>query len=119
MHPRRLTRLNELILQKVSRIALQLKDPDIGLMTITGAETTPDVSLTKVYYSVLGGEKERKATAVALERAKSFIRYEVGRLENLRRVPHIEFYYDQSVENADRMNRLFKTIEDEKPPDGQ
>ncbi len=117
MHPRRLTRLNELIQQTISQLALNLKDPDIGFITITGAETTNDVTLTKVYYSVLGTPKEIKATAQALERAKSHIRREVGQLENLRRVPQIQFYYDDSVEKADRINRLMHVIEEEVKPE--
>jgi ribosome-binding factor A len=115
MHPRRLIRLQELILQTVSQAALHLKDPAIGFVTITGAEISPDVSLAKIYYSVLGDEKEREATAQALERAKSFIRHEVGKLENLRRVPEIAFFYDESVERADRVNRLLHTIQNENP----
>ncbi len=115
MHPRRIVRLQELILQTVSQATLHLKDPAIGFVTITGAEISPDVSLAKIFYSVLGTETEREATAAALERAKSYIRHEVGKLENLRRVPEIAFFYDESVERADRVNRLLHTIENEDP----
>lgn len=114
MHPRRLARLNELILQTVSRAALNLKDPGIGFITITGSEISHDVSTAKIFYSVLGTPMEREATAEALERAKPFIRREVGQLENLRRVPHLIFLYDDSVERADRVNRLLNTIHQEK-----
>jgi ribosome-binding factor A len=117
MHPRRLARLNELILQTVSRSALNLKDPGIGFITITGAEISQDVSTAKIFYSVLGSAEEREATAVALERAKKHIRREVGQLENLRRVPELIFLYDTSVERADRVTRLLSTIEHEKTND--
>jgi ribosome-binding factor A len=116
MHPRRLTRLNELIQQTVSQIVLGLKDPGIGFVTITGADTTPDVTLVKVFYSVLGTDEEREATAAALERARPYIRREVGQMENLRRVPDLMFVYDESVERADRVNRLLHSIEDEPKP---
>lgn len=118
MHPRRLIRLNELIMQTVSQAALNLKDPEIGFITITGAELSPDVSLAKIFYSVLGDPSVREATAQALERAKPHIRHEVGQLENLRRVPHLLFIYDESVERADRVNRILHTIhaESEMPP---
>lgn len=115
MHPRRRIRLQELILQTVSQATLHLKDPEIGFVTITGAEISPDVSLAKIFYSVLGTDKEKESTAHALERAKSFIRHEVGKLENLRRVPEIAFFYDESVERADRVNRLLHTIQNEDP----
>lgn len=113
MHPRRLARLNELILQTVSQAALNLKDPGIGFITITGAEISQDVSTAKIFYSVLGTPKEKEATAEALERAKPHIRHEVGRLENLRRVPHLIFLYDESVERADRVGRLLNKIHEE------
>jgi ribosome-binding factor A len=111
MHPRRLIRLNELILQTVSQATINLKDPEIGFVTITGAELSPDVSIAKIFYSVLGDDKAKEATANALERAKPHIRYEVGRLENLRRVPQLIFIYDESVERADRVTRLLHSIQ--------
>ena len=113
MHPRRLARLNELIQQTISRVALSLKDPGIGFITITGSEISHDVSTAKIFYSVLGTPAEKEATAEALERAKPHIRHEVGQLENLRRVPHLIFIYDESVERADRVTRLINTINQE------
>ncbi len=117
MHPRRLARLTELIQQTVSQSALNLKDPGIGFITITGAEISQDVSTAKIFYSVLGTPAEREATAEALERAKPHIRHEVGKLENLRRVPQLIFVFDESVERADRMNRLLNSIHDEEKHD--
>jgi ribosome-binding factor A len=113
MHPRRLARLTELIQQTVSQAALNLKDPGIGFITITGAEISHDVSTAKIFYSVLGTPVEREATAAALERAKPHIRHEVGQLENLRRVPQLIFIYDGSVERADRVTRLLNSIQSE------
>ncbi len=117
MHPRRLIRLNELILQTVSQAALDLKDPGIGFITITGADLSPDVSLARIYYSVLGDPSTREATAEALERAKPHIRHEVSQLENLRRTPQLMFIYDESVARADRVNQLLHTIEVEEKPE--
>ncbi len=113
MHPRRLIRLNELIHQTVSKLALELKDPGAGFITITGAEITSDLSLARIYYSVLGSQAERATTAEALERAKSHFRREIGRLENLRKVPQIMFVYDPSVERADRVTRLLNALQHE------
>lgn len=113
MHPRRLARLNELILQTVSTTALNLKDPGIGFITFTGAEISPDVSVAKIFYSVLGDDAAKAATAEALDRAKAHFRHEIGKLENLRRVPNVLFMYDESVERADRVTRLLNTIQNE------
>ena len=114
MHPRRLARLNELIHQTISQEVVNLKDPGIGFLTITGADVSPDLSLARIYYSVLGSDKERKSTAEALERAKPHLRREVGRLENLRKVPQLAFFYDESVERADRVTRLLSSIQNER-----
>ncbi len=116
MHPRRLVRLNELIQQTVSRVALTLKDPGLGFVTITGCETSADVALSRIYYSVLGTPEEREATALALDRAKAHIRAEVAKLENIRRVPQFVFIYDDAVERADRVNRILTTIHKEDEP---
>lgn len=116
MHPRRLVRLNELIQQTVSRLALTLKDPGIGFITITGCDISNDVSVAKIFYSVLGNAEEKEKTAAALDRAKAYIRSEVAKLENIRRVPQIIFMYDAAVERADRVNRLLHTIEGEHQP---
>lgn len=113
MHPRRLVRLNELILQTVSQATLQLKDPGLGFITITGAELSPDVSVAKIFYSVLGTPEQRVETAAALERARPYVRSQVGKLENLRRVPQIAFMYDTSVERADRVNQIFNALHNE------
>lgn len=117
MHPRRLIRLGELIMQTISSAVPHLKDPELGFITITGAELSPDVSTVKVFYSVLGSEIDKKKTAAALDRAKSHLRSEVGKLENIRRVPHLIFIFDESVERADRVSRILNTINEEKRHD--
>jgi len=114
MHPRRAARLNELILQTVSRAALGLKDPGIHFLTFTSAEISADVSVVRLFYSVLGSLEDREETKAALERAKPFFRHEIGQLENMRRVPNLVFMYDESVERADRVTRLLNTIQNEK-----
>lgn len=119
MHPRRLARLNELILQTVSRLTLNLQDPGIGFITVTGAEVSPDVSLAKIFYSVYGTEMEKQMTAEALERAKPRFRREVARLENLKKAPALLFVYDAGVERADRVFKLLDTIEKERQTDGK
>lgn len=117
MHPRRIARFNELIAQTVSKLILGLKDPEVGFVTVTGAEVSADVSLAKIYYSVYGSPEDQQKTKAALERAKSYIKRELGRLENLRKVPQILFIYDESVERADRVNQILHTIEQENKND--
>lgn len=113
MHPRRQARFNELISQTISSLVPQLKDPSLGFITITGAEISPDVSLAKIFYSVFGSAEEKDKTAQALERAKPFFRRHLAQLENMRRVPQLVFVYDESVERADRVNRILNQLHNE------
>lgn len=118
MQSRRMARLNALIAQTVSRLVLNLKDPGIGFVTITGADLSPDLSLARVYFSVLGEEAEKQETASALNRAKAHIRRELAKLENMKKVPEIAFIYDDAVERADRVHRILHTIEEERREGG-
>ena len=113
MHPRRQARFNELVSQTVSRLIPTLKDPALGFITITGAEVSPDVSLAKIFFSVYGTDEEKEGTKIALERAKPYIRRELAKLENMRKVPQLHFIYDRGVENADRVNRILHALEHE------
>jgi len=114
MLTRRIERLSELIQQTVSKMILTLKDPQIGFVTITGATVTQDISLAKIFYSVLGTAEQKEATMAALDRARPHIRRELARLENLRKVPELLFVYDESVERADRVHRILETLEKER-----
>lgn len=92
----------------------ELKDPRIGFTTITKVEITPDLRYAKVYYTVLGSDKEKKSTEVALKRAKGFIKGHIGDRLKLRFTPEITFKIDTSAEYADKMERLFDKIHKER-----
>jgi ribosome-binding factor A len=87
-------------------------DPGIGFVTITRVSVTPDLQLARIFYTTLGSEAERKATAKALQRAVPFLRRQVGQRLRLRRVPVLEFFFDKSVEHQDRVERLLQEIHD-------
>jgi ribosome-binding factor A len=112
MHPRRLARFTELITHKVSSLIIDLKDPAMGFVTITGVRVSNDVTLAKIFYSVLGSEQEKEATAAALERAKPYIRHELSQMESMRRVPQIMFIYDKGIERAARVNEILHSLDE-------
>ena len=85
-------------------------DPGIGFITITRVRTTRDLRLVRVYYTVLGDLENRIDTARALKRANSFLRREVGKRLSLRRVPTIEFKFDESVESENRIEELLSDL---------
>lgn len=92
----------------------ELKDPRIAFTTITKVEITPDLRYAKVYYTVLGSEKEAKSTEAALNSAKGFIKNAIGERLKLRFTPEIVFKMDRSREYADKMDRLFDKLRREK-----
>jgi ribosome-binding factor A len=91
-------------------LAREVHDPGIGFLTITRVQVSPDLQLARVYYTTLGSDQERKATAKALDRATSFLRRQIGQRLKLRRVPVLEFFFDKSVENQARVEQLLHEI---------
>ncbi|MDK4125563.1 30S ribosome-binding factor RbfA [Staphylococcus pseudintermedius] len=88
----------------------KLKDPRVGFLTITDIQPTNDLSLAKVYLTVLGSDKERENTFKGLEKAKGFIKSEIGQRMRLRIVPDLQFEYDESIEYGNRIERLIQDL---------
>ena len=105
-------RINEAVTNEVSQIAREIKDPRLaGLMiTITGADVSPDLKFAKIFYSVIG-EHDKKETSKALKSAAPFVRSQLARRLNMRNTPEITFVFDESVERGAHMNELFRSIE--------
>lgn len=98
--------LGDIIIQKV-------KDPRIGFVTVTDVEVTGDLQNATVFISVLGSEEEKEATLKGLDKAKGFIRTEIGRRIRLRKVPEIEFSFDESIEYGNRIETLLTQVNEE------
>jgi ribosome-binding factor A len=104
-------RVGDAIRQELTELIMrQVKDPGIGFITITHVNVTSDLQLARVYYTTLGDEKARAQTKRALERAKPFLRRQVGQRVQLRRVPELEFFFDESVERGDRIERIIQEL---------
>lgn len=94
-------------------IARQVHDPGIGFLTITYVKVTPDLQIARVYYTTLGDEKARRETKRALERATPFLRRQIGSRLRLKRVPQIEFFFDESIARGDRIEQILQEISSE------
>ena len=81
-------------------IELQVKDPRLGMVTVTDARMTPDLREATVFYTVWGDDNVRAETAQALESAKGVIRSAVGRGTGLKHTPSLAFILDAIPENA-------------------
>jgi len=84
----------------------QVKDPRLGMVTITDVRVTGDLHEATVFYTVFGTDEERAASAVALESAKGVIRSEVGRQTGVRFTPTVAFRLDSVPDNAKHIDEL-------------
>jgi ribosome-binding factor A len=101
--------------REISRIVHEeLKDSRLGFVTIIGVDLTPDLRYARIYFSVLGEEKEQKATQEALNSAKSFIRCLIAQRIKLRFVPEIAFKLDRSVEDGIRIDKELDRIKEQR-----
>ena len=83
-----------------SLLGRRIKDPRLGFVTITDVRVTGDLQHASIFYTVLGGDDERAATARAFESAKGLIRSEVGKALGIRLTPSIEFIPDALPETV-------------------
>jgi ribosome-binding factor A len=108
-------RVGEQIRQELSQIlSQQVHDPGIGFLTLTRVKVTPDLQLARVLYTVFGDEKQRKETQKALERALPYLRRQIGSRIRLRRVPDLQFFYDESVAHQDRIEKILLDLQHER-----
>lgn len=91
-------------------IERRLKDPRIGFVTVTDVEVTGDLQQAKIYLTVLGDEEKREQTLKGLEKAKGFIRSEIGNRIRLRKTPELEFRWDHSFEHGARIDELLHDL---------
>ena len=92
-------RVGEEIRQELSDLLSRgvVHDPGIGFITLTRVKVSADLQMARVFYTSLGDETARRATAQALERATPFLRRQIGGRLRLRRVPELEFRFDESI----------------------
>lgn len=87
-------------------IETQIKDPRLGMVTITDVRVTGDLHDATVFYTVFGDDAERDASAAALESAKGVLRSEVGRQTGVRFTPTLTFTLDALPDNARHIDDL-------------
>ena len=115
-HGARTDRVGERIRAELSTLLLRrVREPGLDGVTITHVEVTRDLQLARVYYRVLAEAQSRRDVARALRRARGFLRHELGQRLQLRRVPDLTFLHDDTVEQQDRIARLFEEIQDNRP----
>jgi ribosome-binding factor A len=110
-------RVNEALRQVLSEALLELKDPRIGFITVTGVETSPDLRSARVFVSVLGSERKREKSLAGLDAAHGVLQARVSRELRLKRTPLLAFEYDPSVAHGVRMSQLIDELAPEPDDD--
>ncbi len=87
-------------------IRLEIKDPRVGMVTLTDVEVSADYSHAKVFFTTTGTGDQITEASAGLNHAAGFLRYELGRRVKLRGIPQLHFTYDESVERGVRLSRL-------------
>lgn len=88
-------------------IRAEVKDPRVGLVTLTGVELTPDYAVARVYFTVLPDDAETvDSTLEGLRHAAGFLRSQLGRRVRIHTTPELRFVHDRSTERGMQMSRL-------------
>lgn len=108
-------RVGDQIRQEISELLTRgtVHDPGIGFITLTRVKVSADLQVARVFYTSLGDEKARRETARALDRATPFFRRHIGSRLQLRRVPELEFRFDESIANQDRIEQILQELHQE------
>jgi ribosome-binding factor A len=104
--PAKTRRHAERVKELVASLVREIKDPRLGMVTITDARITGDLREATVFYTVLGDQTEQAGTAAALESAKGMLRTRVGHALKLRHSPSLAFILDNVLDQAKEINDL-------------
>jgi len=108
-NPQRLRRVADQIQRELSDILRsELKDPRVGMITLTGVEVSPDFAHAKVFFTSLAEVTQRDEVRAGLKRARGFLRTMLGARMKIHNTPELHFVYDESVESGIRLTHLIE-----------
>ena len=111
MDYKRSDRVGDLLLELISQLlAREVNDPRIGSVTLTGAEVSKDLRHARIYFRLLGAAEKKAEVLAGLKSAAGFIRAKVARELKLRFVPTMEFVYDETQDEAQRIDELLNQV---------
>jgi ribosome-binding factor A len=121
MTHRRNERVAEEIRGVLAEAIREVRDPEVGFVTLTGVDLSPDLRQARVFVSRLGTEADRDAAVSALNHAAAFLRHAVAMRARLRYTPVLRFVSDPTLERGSRVEAIIKEIHasGEKDPPGE
>jgi ribosome-binding factor A len=87
-------------------VGREVKDPRVGNVTITAVDVAPDLASARVFFVPFAAHDTLKDVQAGLERASGFLRGELGRRLRLRRAPRLDFVFDDTFDEAQRLSNL-------------
>jgi ribosome-binding factor A len=111
MSGRRADRIGDQVLREIADLLMRkVKDPRVKGATLTGISMSNDLKHARVYYSVIGSEREILEAQAGLDSAKGYIKKEIGLRLELKYMPDILFRHDPSLATGEQMEKLFQQI---------
>ena len=117
MDEHRAGRVSEAVKEELSEIiGFELSDPRLAAVDVTDVQVSPDSRHAHVKVDITGDEREHKQALAALEHAKHYLRGELARRLNLRRIPELHFASDRFSDALDRVELLLKRAKKKRGP---
>lgn len=117
MAGRRTERVAELMREALAHLLQRdVKDPRIGLVTLTSVRVSDDLRNARVFFSCVGGPEVRDRALAGLRSASGYLRSQLVRQLQLRYAPELTFVFDPSLENAERLSRLLRSSSNGEDP---
>ena len=111
MDYKRADRVSDLLKKEIAQMLLrEIKDPRIGFVTITDVEVSNDLRFARVFFSIVGSEKELEETIKGLNSASGFIKKKLGKRLRMRYIPNIIFRLDTSLEYGNRISKVLRDL---------
>jgi ribosome-binding factor A len=88
----------------------ETSDPRLSNATVTGVKMSPDLKSAKIYFTCHGGEKNKDAVAAGFGSARGFFKRTLAKQLRLRYMPELKFFYDESFDYGERIEKVLKTI---------
>jgi ribosome-binding factor A len=113
-------RVSGLIQQVLSEILQKgIKDPRLKMTTITNVKMSRDLRVARIYFVTSGREKNVEEVTQGFKSAKGYVKRSLAGKLGLRYMPELEFFYDDSFDYGDQINKLLKSIETDNEPDNK
>ena len=111
MASKRIARLNEQLKREIAGLLrTEVRDPRVGIVTVTGVDTAADLGSAKVYVRMLGDDEERAETMDGLAAAAPYLRTTLGKTMRIRKVPELRFQEDRSLQHARRIEAILDEV---------